>query len=110
QIILSRPTVAAMTRNQIPGISSTHLGEFHAEASWGYGWAVHSKENWAYMPSLCAPGTFYHGGNGTLQLSLDPGNDLVCCYFSVNMTPGINAYVGTRIDLFINAVTAAIEE
>jgi serine-type D-Ala-D-Ala carboxypeptidase len=41
--ILSRPAVAAMTRNQIPGIASRIL-TLHREASYGYGWIVESSE------------------------------------------------------------------
>ncbi|GAG38496.1 unnamed protein product, partial [marine sediment metagenome] len=60
--ILSRASVAAMTRNQIPGISARHGDQFFPEASWGLGWSVRgSKKAPAYGEPLQSPKAFCHG-------------------------------------------------
>lgn len=43
--ILGRATVAAMTRNQIPGIGANSFGEIHPEANWRYGWNIYGGDN-----------------------------------------------------------------
>jgi len=48
--ILGRATVAAMTRNQIPGIGANSFGEIHSEANWGYDWNIYGGDNRKYYP------------------------------------------------------------
>ena len=105
--ILSAPSVAAMTRNQIPGVSVDFLGEFHAEASWGYGWDIHGEGKWRNYPAaLLPPEAFRHAGTGGVHLWVDPVNEIVGAYFSVK--PDLE---GTTADeLFIDAVTAAVDD
>ena len=63
--ILSPPTVAAMTRNQIPGIAASVRGETYAEGLWGYGWNIYGGEDWKRFPgTLMSPEAFNHPGAG----------------------------------------------
>ncbi len=76
--ILSPASVAAMTRNQTPGIPTTLHGTRRLESSWGYGWMIRGNETWAYQPStLMSPETYRHGGAGGTYMWADPVNDLV---------------------------------
>ena len=105
--VLSAPSVAAMTRNQIPGISATHLGGFHAEASWGYGWGIHGAGKWSNYPAaLLPPQAFRHGGIGGVHYWIDPVNEIVGVYFSVD--PDTDTPMPT--ELFVDAVTAAVDD
>ena len=108
-LILSRAAVMEMTRNQISGIGGDGyrgdvVAESHAEASWGYGWGIHGQEEWTYYPgTLQSPEAFYHSGTGGVYLWVDPSYDLLGAYFCVDLRiPGPH-------ELFVNAVTAAIE-
>ena len=42
--ILSPVSVAAMTRNQIPGISAQYREQIFPEASWGFGWSINESK------------------------------------------------------------------
>ena len=106
--ILSPAAVAEMTRNQIPGISAQHRGEFFPEASWGFGWDIHGNKKALQDGSLHSPQAFDHYGAGGVFCWVDPVYELVGGYFSVALE---------RIDetrskechyLFMNAVTAAV--
>jgi CubicO group peptidase (beta-lactamase class C family) len=111
--ILSHHAAAEMTRNQIPGISTPgFLPEDtpHAEASWGYGWAVaHEAEKWLCMTNP-PPGVFWHDGAGIVLLWVDPPRKLVGAFFTVVRREGPlgPADLGC-CDGFVNAVTAAVE-
>jgi CubicO group peptidase (beta-lactamase class C family) len=105
--ILSPPTVAAMTRNQIPGISVEYFGEFHDEAYWGYGWDVHGPGKWSNYPAaLLPPEAFRHSGLGGVHYWIDPVHGIVGVYFSVNPDPDRP----TPTEHFVDAVTAAVDD
>jgi CubicO group peptidase (beta-lactamase class C family) len=109
--ILSRPTVVAMTRNQIPGIGARLFGISHGEASYGYGWIIESNEKWKYWHGSLPPiGTFGHGGAGGCSFWVDPVNEIVGVYFEVTMR--ITEFLEHRwnYDLFQNVVTAAVAD
>ena len=109
--ILSPVTVAQMTRNQIPGISSRFVDEFFPEAGTGIPWFIReNKKAFAYGETLQSPATFCHGGAGGIFLWVDPVYEIVGCYFSVDIGPITVAelYRYSCPDLFINAVMAAI--
>jgi CubicO group peptidase (beta-lactamase class C family) len=109
--ILSPVTVAEMTRNQIPGISSRLVDEFFPEAGTGFPWFIReNKKVVAYGETLQSSKTFCHGGAGGIFLWVDPVYEIVGCYFSVDLGPITVAetYRYWRADLFINAVMAAI--
>jgi CubicO group peptidase (beta-lactamase class C family) len=101
--ILSQASVAEMTRNQIPGISTGYGEEFFSEASWGFGWNVHgSKRDWA-RGTLHSPQAFLRGSVGGVLLWIDPVYEIVGVYLSVGLGPRFRYQ-----DFFMNAVTAAI--
>jgi CubicO group peptidase (beta-lactamase class C family) len=115
--ILSPASVAEMTRDQIPGISGSWEGVPFPEALWGLGWSVKGNGKWA--GSLWSPRTFEHGGDGGVHLWVDPVYEIVGVYFSVasegGISPGVHVpegpeglFLSWRLDLFINAVTAAV--
>jgi CubicO group peptidase (beta-lactamase class C family) len=107
--VLSPASVTMMTTNQIPGVPGVLLDEHHGEGSWGFGWGVAGLERWNYFP-VHAPGTFWHSGATGTHLWCDPGADLVGVWFSAmvkEIEPDIFLH---DFDLFVNAVTAAIDE
>jgi CubicO group peptidase (beta-lactamase class C family) len=108
--ILSPPTVAAMTRNQIPGISARHGEEFFPEASWGFGWGIKGEKKWVDGGTLDSSGTFSHAGCGGVLLWADPVYEIVGTYFSVSLSwdegPFFRHY--RQSDLFVNMVTGAM--
>lgn len=76
--VLSRAAVAAMTRNQIPGVPADFCGVWHAEAGYGYGWVVDTAERWAYFQGATRPmGALSHPGIGGANIFFDPANDIV---------------------------------
>jgi len=112
--ILSRASVAAMTRNQIPGIpasynAATDLPEFFPEASWGLGWSVHgNKLGW--NGGLFSPESFEHGGGSGVYAWVDPIYEIVGVYFSIVHDPSSLDRNAWPNDLFTDAVTASVVE
>ncbi len=107
--ILGPATVREMTKNQIPGTPGALLAEWHREASWGYGWGMACHEKWEYFPTH-APGTFMHGGATGVYLWCDPVHDLVGVWFAAGKAVLEADTLLENTDLFVNAVTAAIED
>ena len=111
--ILSPVTVEAMTSNQVPGISSQFVDEYFPEAETGFSWFIRGNKKVAvYGEPLQSKSTFIHGGAGGIAMWVDPVQEIVGCYFSVDLGPITvsEIYKYSRADLFINAVTAAIVE
>ncbi len=109
--ILSRPAVAAMTRNQTPGVP-VRLGlNTLKEASYGYGWFISSNERWKYWDgSLPSLGEFHHQGAGGTLLWVDPANEIVGVYFSIVLAETPDFEPLWNADLFQNVVTSAVED
>jgi CubicO group peptidase (beta-lactamase class C family) len=106
---LASSTVSEMTRNQIPGIPGGLLEERHDEASWSYGWGIACHEKWSYFPTH-PPGTLNHGGASGVYLWCDPTHEMVGAFFAAttkDLEPDLWMW---QADLFVNAVTAAIED
>jgi CubicO group peptidase (beta-lactamase class C family) len=109
--ILSRAAVAAMTRDQIPGIKALFLGYEMDRASWGYGWAVESPTKWKYFHGSLQPlGTFCHPGAGTSMLWIDREHEMVSTYFEVTTKVSGDFEFLWNFDLFQNAVMAAFDD
>jgi CubicO group peptidase (beta-lactamase class C family) len=109
--ILSPASVAAMTRDQIPGLGALLLNIVAARASWGYGWQVVSPTKWKYFDGSLQPlGTFGHPGAGGVNYWIDRDHELIGAYFEVTarMSPDFNLL--WNFDLFQNAITAAIDD
>jgi CubicO group peptidase (beta-lactamase class C family) len=107
--ILSPTTVQAMVTNQIPGVpGALNIVERHDEASWGYGWGIASHEKWQDYTTH-TPDTFSHGGATGTYLWCDPTHELVGAYFAPVVHDKETGWpLGTE-DLFVNAVTASID-
>jgi CubicO group peptidase (beta-lactamase class C family) len=109
--ILSRPAVFEMTRNQVPGIPVQLGPNSKKEASYGYGWFVRSNEKWKYWDGSLPPlGEFHHQGAGGTLLWVDPTNEIVGVYFSVEMKSTPEFEPLWNADLFQNVVTSAVAD
>jgi serine-type D-Ala-D-Ala carboxypeptidase len=110
--VLGPAAVAQMTRNQIPGVSSNFLllHEVFPEASWGLGWSVEGDKRYALAGSLRSSATFSHAGWGGIWMWIDPVFDLVGVFFSSLRHPHAEPGPRWSADLFLNAVTAAVED
>ena len=110
--ILSRAAVAAMTRNQTPGIPVTMGPEqIRKEASYGYGWFIRTHEKWKYLDgSLQSEGEFHHQGAGGVLLWADPRDEIVGVYFSVDLAQTPNLEHLWNADLFQNVISSALED
>ena len=108
--VLSPASVAAMTRNQIPGIASTFGAERFREASWGLGWEVQGERHPIRGPSLISPRTFAHAGLGGTYLWIDPDNAIVGVYLSLLRQPSPWLRPYWNGDLVVDAIMAAIED
>lgn len=107
--LLSPATVATMTRNHIPGISSLFNGQVFPEASWGLGWGILGEKKAERDGTLRSPQAFEHGGAGGVYLWVDPVYEIAGAYFSVvlRVVPPFDNY-DWNPDLFMNMVTAAV--
>ncbi len=109
--ILSPAAVAAMTRNQIPGVSASYVKHAAAHASWGYGFAIASPAKWKYYDGSFQPlGTLSHSGAGGAAFWIDPAHELVGAYFEVTTRLSADFDQLWNFDLFQNAITAAVED
>ncbi len=111
--ILSPVTVDAMTSNQIPGISGQFADQYFPEAGTGLSWFIReNKKVVIYGETLQSKNTFMHSGAGGVAMWVDPEQEIVGCYFSVDLGPITisDNHLYTCADLFINAITAAIVE
>ncbi len=105
--ILSPAAIAAMTRNQVPGLQARIVGEFFPEASWGLGWSIHGRKT-GWCGALHSPEAFEHWGSGGTYLWADPVYEVVGVYFSVIPVPEGHPRFAELQDLFTDAVTAAV--
>jgi CubicO group peptidase (beta-lactamase class C family) len=108
--VLSPAAVAAMTRDQVPGIGA-HVANVVAErASWGYGWQITSPTKWKYFDGSLQPlGTFGHMGAGGVCCWVDRDHELIGAYFEVS-TRLTADFLAWDFDLFQNAITAAVDD
>ena len=108
--VLSPATIAAMTRNQIPGVKSKYFDEEFPNASWGLGWSVNAPyKGEVYAEQLLSPSYYVHGGAGGVVLWIDPVQEIVGVFFSV-LTKTLDDRPLLGADLFMNMIAAAIEE
>jgi len=110
--ILSPASVAAMTRNQIPGVPADFDDYRFREASWGFGWSVHGEKT-GLCGGLYSPQAYEHWGHGGIYAWVDPVYDLVGIYFT--HTKWQDRFPDAlekcyRADLFTDVVTAACAE
>lgn len=108
--VLSPLTVAAMTRNQIPGVSSRLGPMVFPHAAWGFGWSIQAPlKGRVYGEPLLSGSAFSHGGAGGVELWVDPDREIVGLFFSVALRADESGFSETATDLFMNMVTAAVD-
>jgi CubicO group peptidase (beta-lactamase class C family) len=111
--ILAPTTVAAMTRNQIPGMSARFGDEVLPEACIGLGWLIaEGRKGVALWLSMVSPSTFWFNGAGGSLLWIDRSRELVGVYLPAE-APSRSIYPYPEfygMSLFMDSVTAAIEE
>ena len=107
--LLSPPTVAEMTRNQIPGLEFV-LGDRSGEASMGYGWFLEGPAKWRPFGSLQSRGALNHLGLGGAALWVDPTYEIVGVYLEPLLRASPDFEPFWNFDLFQNAVTSAVDD
>jgi CubicO group peptidase (beta-lactamase class C family) len=109
--ILSPAAVAAMTRDQIPGIGARFFERVMQNASWGYGWQIESPTKWPYFHGSLQPlGTFAHPGAGGSNFWIDREHELVGAYFEVTTRVTEKMDHLWNFDLFQNVIISAVED
>lgn len=110
--VLSPASVAAMTRNQIPGVRSVFFDQVFPEAGWGFGWSIHANKI-GWQGGLQSVSAFGHLGAGGLECWADPTHEMLVVDFSVNRMAEYTTMEWAkhwRNDLLSDAVTASIVE
>jgi CubicO group peptidase (beta-lactamase class C family) len=110
--ILSCASVAAMTRDQIPGTEALFIGHEMERAGWGYGWGIETPTKWKqYRGGLRSLGSYDHGGLGGTFTWVDPFQQLVGVYFEVTLrTNEEKTEQYWNADLFQDVIAAAVED
>ncbi len=109
QRILSPASVASMSRVQNPNLGVWDGYHNSYADSWGHGWEVRGVKKGPLYGCLHSPSTFGHSGAGGQLIWMDPEYDLLGVFFSVELGTRENEYHHWSADLFVNMVTAAIE-
>jgi CubicO group peptidase (beta-lactamase class C family) len=94
--LISRETVAAMTRDQLGGIKP---GKYYVPGrgyGFGYGFAVRRAED-AWIPG--SPGDYWWGGKGGTYFWIDPAQDLIVVFMS--QEPGERQYYRTLLRILV---------
>jgi Beta-lactamase class C and other penicillin binding proteins len=104
--LLSPVSVAAMTKNQIPGVSSEYRGEFFPEAFWGYGWGINGTKRDG--GDLFSPAAYSHWGAAGPFICVDPEYDIITVFLCVEVDHH-NPFKDIYADSFNDAAMAAIE-
>ncbi len=108
--LLSRPSVEAMTQNQIPG-TRFEFGDVSGPAAMGYGWFLEEPgTKWRPMGSLQSPRAANHMGAGGSMIWIDPAHELVGIYLETLLHIADTMEPQWNFDLFQNAVTASIAD
>lgn len=105
--ILSPVSVAEMTKNHIPGVSSEYRGEVFPEASWGYGWGINGTKKDG--GDLFSPLAYSHWGAAGVFFCIDPVYETIQIFLSVEIDHH-NPFKDIYADCFNNSALAVIEE
>ena len=97
--VLSRASVAAMTRHQIDGSKVS---------GYGYGWFIFGpNDRFPRNGALVSPSAFGHSGYGSCYVWADPVQEVLGVYLSTSPRLHRGDYSST-VDLFQNAVHASV--
>src|SRR5262249_15992988 len=108
--ILSPASVAAMTRDQIPGVAAVYGPERFDQAGSGYGWNIKVGKKETNRSGLASPRTFEQSGAGGACLLVDPEYELVLVYFSVETSGVVGDIHQWCMDHFADAAIGAIDD
>jgi CubicO group peptidase (beta-lactamase class C family) len=108
--IVSPASVVAMTRDQIPGVAAVYGAERFPQAGWGYGFDIKVNKRETNRSGLESPRTFQHGGAGGVSLLVDPANELVIAYCSVETSGAVGEVHQWCLDHLTDAVIGAIAD
>jgi CubicO group peptidase (beta-lactamase class C family) len=108
--ILSPASVAAMTRDQIPGVAAVYGTERFDQAGWGYGWNIKVGKKETNRSGLASPRTFEQSGAGGACLLIDPEYELVLVYFSIETSGVVGGIHQWCMDHFADAAIGAIDD
>jgi CubicO group peptidase (beta-lactamase class C family) len=107
-LVLSPASVAAMTRDQAPGIGASYGAERFSQAGWGFGWGIQLDKTAVNYPTLVSRRMFEHSGAGGAAILIDPEHEMVLVYLSVLTGGEVGGIPSWCFDLFANAAAAAI--
>jgi serine-type D-Ala-D-Ala carboxypeptidase len=102
--LLSPATVAAMTRNQIPGLPRETKGGILSPPP-GFGWFMLEEVRFPNFPCLWSPQSYGHTGASGAFVWVDPVYDLVGVFFFTKLRQEQHP-----VDLFIDSLMGAIVE
>jgi serine-type D-Ala-D-Ala carboxypeptidase len=106
--ILSKSTVDYMTRNQTYGLGDGDRDESLLDGSRGIGWDIPGTKRDLMYANLYSPNTYCHSGAGGSLLWIDPTNDIVGVFLSIELTVRSDGQRSWAGDRFANAITAAV--
>jgi CubicO group peptidase (beta-lactamase class C family) len=106
--ILSAASVAAMTRDQVPGIGAVYGPERFTQAGWGYGWDIKLDKRETNRSGLASPRMFEHSGGGGACVLVDPEHELVVVYLSVETSGVLGDVHQWCMDHFADTAIGAI--
>jgi CubicO group peptidase (beta-lactamase class C family) len=75
---------------------------------WGLGFMLRGPHDDGYLPDLCAPGSFGHGGASGCHLLVDPVANITIAYVSTHHARTGRERWSYRIRSAINATLAAL--
>ncbi len=102
--LLSPATIAAMTRNQIPGIPREMQMGMQSPPC-GFGWFMLGETRFPSTPCLWSPHSYGHAGASGAFIWADPVYDISGVFFFTKTNPEIN-----HLDLFVDALMGALLE
>jgi CubicO group peptidase (beta-lactamase class C family) len=102
--LLSPATVAAMTRNQVPGIPREMIGGIVSPPC-GFGWFMLDEVRFPNTPCLWSPQSYGHSGGSGAFLWVDPAYELVGVFFFTKLREEVRP-----LDLFVDTIMGAIVE
>jgi CubicO group peptidase (beta-lactamase class C family) len=108
--ILSGATMRAMTRDHTGGEARSEGFGTGSDLPrpWGLGFMLRGPHDDGYLPDLCAPGSFGHGGASGCMLITDPTADITVAYVSTHHARTGRERWSYRIRSTINATLAAL--
>jgi serine-type D-Ala-D-Ala carboxypeptidase len=102
--LLSPATVAAMTRNQVPGIPREIVGGIMNQPQ-GFGWFMLDEIRFPNTPCLLSPQSYGHAGASGAFVWVDPLYDLVGVFLFTKIHENVHP-----MDLFIDSIMGSIVE